>query len=83
MKKELLADRPSLLNPHEGRTAGNERDSSPSIAKSTSSTIQLPTLNLAIGSGMEKEEMDENLSNSFENFVVESDVTYNTINEEF
>uniref|UniRef100_A0A6J0VB71 Stathmin domain-containing protein 1 isoform X1 n=1 Tax=Pogona vitticeps TaxID=103695 RepID=A0A6J0VB71_9SAUR len=82
LKKELLADRPSLINPYEGKTSGNETDCSTSIVKNSSSTIQLLTLNLAVGSWMEKEEIDEYLNN-VEDFVVESDVTYNTINEVF
>ncbi|XP_053252821.1 stathmin domain-containing protein 1 isoform X1 [Podarcis raffonei] len=84
LKKELLTDRPSPLTSHESRTTGSDIDCSASEAEKTSNTFQLLSLNLGSGSWIEKEDWDDNVNGNFEGFsIVESDVTYNMVNEAF
>ncbi|XP_054841577.1 stathmin domain-containing protein 1 [Eublepharis macularius] len=79
LKQELLTDIPSLIIEHESRTTRSEIDSATS---GVSSSFQLSSLNLDPRSLMQEEEVDE--CYSFKDFdVVESDLTYNTINETF
>ncbi|KAH0617913.1 hypothetical protein JD844_016654 [Phrynosoma platyrhinos] len=83
-KKELLIGRPSPIIFHESNTTENEIDCSASIVKKASDTFQLLSLNVEAINWMEKKEVGDNENNSFEDLnVVESDVTYNKLNEIF
>ncbi|XP_025028910.1 stathmin domain-containing protein 1 isoform X1 [Python bivittatus] len=79
LKKELLTDRSSPIISSESRVhIGSSR------FKKTSNNFQLPPLNVGTGSWTEKEELNDNINNGFEDFtMVESDRTYNTIHEIF
>ncbi|XP_061448432.1 LOW QUALITY PROTEIN: stathmin domain-containing protein 1 [Rhineura floridana] len=84
LKKELLIDRPSPIIYHESRTKGSEINCSTAKVEKSSNTFQLLSFNLGAGSWMEKKELDDTVNSNFEGFsMVESDVTYNTVNEIF
>ncbi|KAM3842020.1 stathmin domain-containing protein 1 [Vipera latastei] len=79
LKKELLTDRSSPIIPPEKRVQIGS-----SIITTPPNSFQLPPLSLGTETWTEKEEVDENINNGFEDFtVVESDITYNTIHGVF
>ncbi|XP_053105036.1 RNA-binding protein 24 isoform X2 [Hemicordylus capensis] len=83
LKKELLIDSPAPISPHESRTTGSDIHCSTSEVEKTSNAFQLLSLKLGTGSLMEREEVDDKNSSFQDIDMVESDTTYNTINEVF
>ncbi|XP_039204840.1 stathmin domain-containing protein 1 isoform X1 [Crotalus tigris] len=79
LKKELLIDRSSpIISPEKRVQIGN------SIITTPPNSFQLPPLSVGTETWTEKEELDENINNGFEDFtMVESDITYNTIHGVF
>ncbi|KAG8133340.1 hypothetical protein E2320_011138 [Naja naja] len=79
LKKELLTDRLSpIIPPERGVQIGS------SIITTIPNSFQLPPLSVGTETWTEKEELDDNINNDFEDFtMVESDITYNTIDGVF
>ncbi|KAJ6664449.1 hypothetical protein lerEdw1_007106 [Lerista edwardsae] len=75
-QKEFLFDTPKPIMSPESKTS--------EVQKTSNSFQLLPCLNQGKCNWMEKEEVDDTLKSCFQDFnTVESDVTYNTINEAF
>ncbi|XP_034285085.1 stathmin domain-containing protein 1 isoform X1 [Pantherophis guttatus] len=78
LKKDLLTDRSSpIIPPEKGVQIGSSIITIPN-------SFQLPSLSVGTETWSEKEELDDNINNGFEDFtMVESDITYNTIDGVF
>lgn len=75
----MLTDRSSpIIPPERGVQIGS------SIITTISNSFQFPPLSVGTETWSEKEELDDNITNGFEDFtIVESDITYNTVDGVF